>query len=394
MEAEMNDARRQRRCPSDGELRLSLGSDVQADVEVTLHVESCARCAARLDELRETSSAVASVFERLDAEAADIDASQAYRKLRRELVMEERSGGRNVTEFWGRRVTRLSTTIAAVLAVVALVSFSPMRTLADDFLAQFRVQKFHAITIPMDMIAPLQAAMLTNVSDADIERMKAEFDALGSFETTFATDMESLPAPMTLDEARAAYGSFAVPDRMPAGFAALPEAFVTDAGSATYTMDVARAQEMVQELGLPIFSLPDPDAYPTVTFSVDVPQAVVLKYAGERGSTVVVGQMASPALNVPDGVDMDALREDILRFPGLPTDFVAELRSIDDWESTLIIPVPENATTRDVTVNGRAGLLIEAEEGAVVLWERGGVLYGVGGDVSGSQVLDIANAMD
>jgi hypothetical protein len=384
------------KCPDDGQLRLLIEPDEQPDQDVAAHVESCTRCQARLKDLRGAADETTRTIQALGETSHAIDAGMAYMTFRRAVRqgVENGSGGDDVGVLWNRRVTRLATTLVALVAVVALVAFSPMRTLADDFLAQFRVQKFHAITVPMGMIEPLQAALTTQMSDTDREQMKAELHALGTFETTFNMDVASLPSAMTVDEARAAYGPFAVPERMPAGFAGQPEVYVTEAGQAAYTLDVARARELVQRLGVPIYSLPDPSAYPTVTFSVDVPQAVVQKYTGEGGNTVVIGQMVSPSLNIPEGVDMDALREEILRFPGLPTDFVAELRAIDDWENTLVIPVPEGATSRDVTVNGRAGLLIEADEGAVVLWEKNGLLYAVGGDIGGRQVLDIANALD
>jgi hypothetical protein len=243
----------------------------------------------------------------------------------------------------------------------------------------------------MSMIDPMQSVLLTEMSDEDIEQLKSEFDQLGSFESTF--DMDALPEAVTIDEARATYGTFAVPDDLPQGFDAQPEVFVTQAGTGAYTLNVARAHELVEELHLPIYSLPDRDAYPTVTFTMDVPSAVILTYSGADGEMLAVGQMESPSLSIPDSVDMNALREEILRFPGLPPDFVAELRSIDDWEHTLVIPVPENATSRDVTVHGRPGLLIESSEGSVVFWERGGMLYAVGGNITGPQALDVADSM-
>ncbi|HYI15751.1 MAG TPA: DUF4367 domain-containing protein, partial [Thermomicrobiales bacterium] len=107
----------------------------------------------------------------------------------------------------------------------------------------------------------------------------------------------------------------------------------------------------------------------------------------------VVGQMASPSLNIPDGINMDALREDILQFPGLPADLVAQLRAIDDWESTLIIPIPEGATSDDITINGEPGLLIEHNLGSAVLWEKDGILFAVIGQVSDDEVRDIADSM-
>jgi anti-sigma factor RsiW len=73
---------------------------------------------------------------------------------------------------------------------------------------------------------------------------------------------------------------------------------------------------------------------------------------------------------------------------------VAQLRAIDDWENTLIIPIPEGAESDDVTVNGEPGLLIEHDLGTAVLWEEDGILYAVVGQVSADEVQDIADSMD
>ena len=80
--------------------------------------------------------------------------------------------------------------------------------------------------------------------------------------------------------------------------------------------------------------------------------------------------------------------------PGLPPDFVAQLRAIEDWESTLIIPVPEGATSKDVTVQGEPGLLIETDEAeSAVIWAENGILFIVGGSISGDDALKIAGSL-
>lgn len=294
---------------------------------------------------------------------------------------------------WSSRTPRVAAALSAVLAIVLVLSLSPMRTLADDFLSQFRVQKFAAVTIPMDAIAPMQMMFAASMSDADIDQLKAELDALGTIESTFGFDHEGMPSAVTLEQARETYGPFAVPGSLPDGFSSQPEVYLTEAGAASYTMNVERAHEIVRQIGLPIYSLPDPTMYPTVTFMLNVPAAVGLAYTSTAGDVMIAGQMESPSLTIPDGVNMNALREDLLQFPGLPADLVAELRSIDDWENTLIIPVPEGARSRDVTVQGQPGLVIESADGSVVLWEKGGILYGVGGEISAAEALRVAGSM-
>ena len=292
-----------------------------------------------------------------------------------------------------RRAFRAASAVAAVVAVVVAVTFTPMRTVADDFLNQFRVQKFAAITIPMDMVTPLESTMFDSMTAEDKQQLHDQLEQLGAFDTTFTFDQDNLPAPVTPDEAEALYGEFDTPDDLPDGFDGAPNAYVTEAGSASYALDVANAQALIDEIGLPIYALPDPAVVPTLEFSANIPAAVVLEYTNASGEKVIAGQMASPSLNIPNGINMNDLREEILRFPGLPADLVAQLRAIDDWENTLIVPIPEGATSDDVTINGEPGLLIEHELGSAILWERDGILYAVIGQVSADDVEDIADSM-
>lgn len=296
-------------------------------------------------------------------------------------------------QLFERRSMRAASWFVAVIAVVLAVSFSPMRTVADDFLNQFRVQKFAAVTIPMDMLSPLESMALSGMSEEDKQRLRDEFNQLGALDTTFEYDEENLPAPVSLEEAEAQFGDIDAPDDLPDGFDSAPSAYLTEAGTASYALDTANAQALVDALGLPIFSLPDPALYPTLEFTANVPAAAILEYKDADGKRLMVGQMASPSLDIPDGLDMDALREEILRFPGLPTDLVAQLRAIDDWESTLIIPIPEGATSDDITINGEPGLLIEHALGSAALWEKDGILYAVIGQVSDDAVRDVADSM-
>lgn len=294
-----------------------------------------------------------------------------------------------------RRPVRYAGAVAAGLAVVLVMAFTPMRTVADDFLNQFRVQKFAAVTIPMDLVAPFSSDMLDGAMHADPAQLEDEFGALGTFETTFDFDsqFEDMSTTLTPAEAEAEYGAFDTPDDLPDGFDGAAEIWVTDAGSASYALNTAEAQAIIDEMGIPIYSLPDAADYPELTFEVHLPQAVIQAWTDANGEQLMVGQMESPTFSYPHGLNMDNLREDILQFPGLPSDLVAQLRGINDWESTLIIPVPEGAETKNITINGEAGLLISYEDGSAVLWQKDGILYAVAGQLSADEVRDVADSM-
>lgn len=295
-------------------------------------------------------------------------------------------------ELWARPRARTATVLATVAVLMLAVSFSPMRTVADDFLNQFRVQKFAAITIPMNLEDPEQTALFQMMTAGDKSQTKAELSKLGSFETTFNIDEDHMPSALTLDEAATQYDDMKAPESLPAGFDAAPQAYVTEAGSASYTLNVARAKEIISQLNLPIYAF-DSVTSPTLKFDVNVPSAAILRYQNTTGGNLVVGQMDSPQLDIQE-LDMDQLREDILRFPFLPRDLAAQLRAVEDWQETLIIPIPEDATSENVTVDGHAGLLIKHDQGNGVLWEDDGKLYGVFGQVSADEIMATAKSLE
>ena len=84
-----------------------------------------------------------------------------------------------------------------------------------------------------------------------------------------------------------------------------------------------------------------------------------------------------------------------MALPGLPQDTVAQLQNVKDWDRTLIIPVPEDATTKNVTINGNAGLLILDGQGrgSLLLWQANGNLYAVGGTLSEADVTLVAQGL-
>lgn len=301
--------------------------------------------------------------------------------------------------FWNRRGARLATGIAGVFALLMVLTISPMGSFAGDVLDRFRVQKFAAITIEMDDFQDFQTNMLLRLFMADQDALEGSAMNLADYMTTFDEDdpMANVQEFDSEADTRAAFGDFATTGDVPDGYAETPRYFVSDAGSVTVTVDTAEAQTIIDELNLPIFALPDASAQPEMIFTIEVPPAVIQHFEGATAEDkIAIAQLPSPTLITPEGLDMDALREDLLALPGLPPDFVGQLRAIEDWESTLVIPVPEGASSEDVTINGEPGLLITSDDGkgSVALWEDGGMLFIVGGTESGDTITNIANSLD
>jgi hypothetical protein len=100
-------------------------------------------------------------------------------------------------------------------------------------------------------------------------------------------------------------------------------------------------------------------------------------------------------LVIPQGVNMDYLRQDFLSMPGLPADLVTQVEQVKDWQHTLIIPIPPHGSSSHVKVGGSEGLLISDQTGKLnaVLWEKGGTLYALGGKIGADNALAAARAI-
>jgi hypothetical protein len=77
----------------------------------------------------------------------------------------------------------------------------------------------------------------------------------------------------------------------------------------------------------------------------------------------------------------------------------AELTSTVNWTSTLLVPIPRNATTQEqVSVDGVTGTLIQRpyieNPQFALLWVRDGIIYAISGlGLDSQKAIDMANSL-
>ena len=383
-------------CLNDSELRALADAEAPAgDADAwSSHLAACPACRARLARIQGGAAHAATLMARLEPVPATTDVAVAYRRLRARAAAGSPAvrGASLMNRLFGAPRRAAVAGVALVAVLVATVMLAPVGTLADNLLSQFRVHQFAAVTIPMDMVQ--QYANLSNaMTPQDKQQLQTEFQSLGSLTSTL-TQHSATPVASMADARSHLGGSLAVPSKLPQAFAGVqPKIFVGDAGTAQYTMDVAKIQSALQKMSLTVQGLPDPATTPKVTFSLDIPASAVFDYQAGNNH-LVVGQMGSPTLNIPSTVDVNGLRDTVLSIPGLPADLVAQIRSVNDWTHTLIVPIPAGYTSSQTTVGSDAALLITGQGGAAVLWQHSGMLYVVAGQgLSGNDVMSVARSM-
>lgn len=417
------------RCVDDGQLRAYLDGEVTEAEEVAIvaHLGDCAACDRRhqslADDATRASAALAAWLPLTagpDARADDRRAGAALARFQAAIQEEARDNGvaprsrfdqlkEQMTQMFNRLTAPRLRPVASALAVVAILvvafTLTPVGSLADQLTKTFRVQQFAAITVPVPGMTGMPQAH--NVDPAQLDQIRQMLTPLGNL-TTNAT--QGSARQLTDEAAAKAFlaqhgATLQVPGSLPAAFAGQAAQYgAADPTSSTYTLNTAVAQQYLAMLGSPeLNALPWPTGVDQLTFGLDTPATAVSVYGGkDQGFGIVqmanlpnAGAGAGPALHLPDELDINAFRAALLALPGLPQDTVNQIKNVQDWERTLIIPVPQDATTKNVTIKGNAGLLILDGQGrgAIVIWQANGNLFAVGGTLGEADVLSIANGL-
>jgi hypothetical protein len=140
------------------------------------------------------------------------------------------------------------------------------------------------------------------------------------------------------------------------------------------------------------------------SFTVDMPQAIRQHITG-NGREVEFVQAPSPEMELPPGTDLSRLGEIGLRVLGMDAASARRTAASIDWKSTLVVPLPLDATSfREVTVHGQKGLLVNSKgeaassggrprSGALLLWSENGRMFALAGDARDLDLVQMAESV-
>jgi len=193
---------------------------------------------------------------------------------------------------------------------------------------------------------------------------------------------------------------------------------VMGASGFTFTIDLAKAQALLNEAGRTDLVLPasidGEQVSATIPASVSVaygtcPEPTADETAGEfsaGGSAgrkyagcVILAEIPSPSVDAPADVNIPQLAQIGLEFTGMTSEQAAAFTNSVDWTSTLVIPIPKNAASyQQISVDGVTGTLIQrpADDAPqfLLIWIKNGIVYSIGGLGSDSQqAIDMANSL-
>ncbi|NOZ05639.1 MAG: DUF4367 domain-containing protein [Chloroflexi bacterium] len=354
--------------------------------EIVAHLQSCAACRRRMDEMADRQRWVESRLTALAPAGSNVAPlpNVAWSHLQPRLGKATPARRLPLPRWLDRHAPAFGLGLAvAFLALIFL--FAPARTAFGQFLGVFRVHKFAAIRI----------------DPAKVQRLD-KLDTSGP-EMFGTLEVVKEPAPareVSLAEAR---GAVPFPVRT---FGWLPDSVqgedapltvrLGDDGEARLTVDAAQVNAALALLGED--DLHVPVALDGATVTVHMPRTVEVEARGAHRFLSLM-QMESPSVKVSAPVDPNVLGVVALRVLGFSPDEANRLAAQINWANTLVLPLPTDAVVyQEVEVNGVSGLFIRerSEKGyppAMLLWQKNDVVYALSGQYAMSDMLAVAEGL-
>jgi hypothetical protein len=243
---------------------------------------------------------------------------------------------------WPRRLAFAAT---AVTVFAVLISVPAVRASVAQFVSLFRV--INVVAVPVD--------------SSRIERLKAEDLQIGTLIGEHVQVVQDPGPPVNVasfaDAATAAGITLATPQWLPDNTQVI-EMAVMGERAMRVTADSHRLQQVMDALG--IHDLVVPSGLEGQIVNVHVPPVVMIRYDHQNGRRTRLFQARTPELTLPNSLDVQALGEIGLRILGLGSAEAKQFAEAIDWHTTLVVPVPPNASSFQlVDIGGHRGVLIQ-----------------------------------
>ena len=368
----------------DGELRAyqDQQTTLSRRAEIESHLSRCTRCQRQAEIVGERSKKINAQLERLSAPAERLVSPGAAR-LRLESYINEKEN----TSMSRKSMPRLNRWSMAGLALIALLAisfaFPQVRAIAVDFLGLFRVEQ--VTVIPFNQT---NLRNYTNSAGPRIEQMLSD-----------STQFEEIGERKQVDTAAEASELAGLQVRLPSELGNPRSLSVEPGGKASFSVDLPRVRTLLAEMGREDIALPDD--LDNTTIVAKLPRSVAAQYgdcelnydqARQEGhdpddfnrywnlGCKILVQMPSPTVSAPPGLDIDQIGVAFLQLLGLSAEEAETFSQRIDWASTLVLPIPANASSEEVMVDGVKGILVTEQRAGQyapisIIWVKDGVLY-------------------
>jgi hypothetical protein len=285
-------------------------------------------------------------------------------------------------------VARVLAAACAVVVVAALFAIPSVRVSAQALLDIFRVRRFAAVEFKESRFETLRS-LGKDPGLLVLDKRETVLDP-GDTRPVRSSDEASNIAGIDVSS----------PKYLPMGMTA-DTVFVEGAGEMRFSVSEAKLRSLLDRLDLQDVTVPQGlDGH---WIDVRKPTVVIQTYRSKNRRLALV-EAKSPEVSVPAGWNPAELAEIGLRVLGLDEGEARWIARSTDWRSTLLVPVPTDASTfRQVTVRGQPGLLITTKgekgadghqrDGVMLLWTERDRVFCLRGILSPGEVMQIAESL-
>ncbi|GAC1470698.1 MAG: hypothetical protein PVSMB7_21750 [Chloroflexota bacterium] len=362
----------------DGVLRRMVDEPLTVTASQRDHFNSCLACRTQYDEITAGARQVSTI---LALRSAELDTGAALARVR------EREAVQGVTaRTWrylftsrGTGQRRFTGSLSAGALATALIGASvltPAGSWAQSFVTIFQPKQV--------AVVPVTSTDLRNLPELQ------QYGTVHVPRRVAALHTNTLRAASS-----ASHLHLLMPGPLPANVPTHPRYDVIPAQSGTFVFSAAKAAQTAAAQGKTLPTMPARINGSTLRLTTGT--AVIATYGAGTNTipTLVIGQMRSPRVS-SSGVTVKQIEDYILNLPGISPTLAQAVRAIGDPATTLPIPIPVDiAHAQTVTVQGVQGLAVGDQTGigSVVIWQKDGLIYGVGGTLPQDKVLAIAGSL-
>ncbi|MGD8192347.1 anti-sigma factor family protein [Brevibacillus ginsengisoli] len=379
-------------CPQWGLLQAYIDGEIERDErkEIALHLEQCQTCRQAMSELKRLEDwgqiAIEESFTASQHEIdIDVDAAwdrftrsaQSHQETKRSpfpslgapaAINQSNQTVQQVTKRSWFHMTKSYTKWVSAAAAVAIVAGSftipSVQAAASNFLSIFRVDKTETIKLTNQDLEEINQWFAQGNDGskelAGIGKLKAE----GNRHKNYDSREAALKAGVSIPQA-------------PKGYTVSHVEQDND-WTLTFELDTDKTNKLLKKLHSDVqfdSSLNGKE------FSITIPEVVRTSFEqkNEQNSShksFVYTTSKSPTIKAPADVNLDELRETVLRLPFIPDNVKNQLANIEDWKQTLPIPYIEG-TGKEVTIDGAKGIFAGDQHQAFMMWQKDGQLHSI-----------------
>ncbi|GAB4580960.1 MAG: hypothetical protein Fur0022_37050 [Anaerolineales bacterium] len=352
------------------------------------HLHTCPACQTTLHQLEARATRIGVHFASLEPTLTPSSSARAYHHLQQKLIQKEPAMFQKLFSPKFRPVLVTGIIVAFFAIMLTIPSF---RAAAVNFLDLFRVQQIEVVEFNPANLPDSLENNFRNMDEILADDLKIE-ESGDPIEVADATEASKLAGFDVI---------------LPQNVTGETQLTVQPATTASFTIDLALWQALLEEMGRSDIELPKDLDGQTITFYADRSVTFAVGTCAlpkeehettpyhERHCTVLI-QTPSPRVDAPPTLPLDELGQAALRFLGMSAEDAASFSEKVDWTTTLIVPVPAGSNYQDVTVQGVPGTIFfdQYQGGSYhLMWVKDGIVYALSGLGDVTTALELANSL-